>query len=301
MNWKSNYGVSDEGASAAGVFGTPNSTWDIARAQQATQDLDAARSQAAYPVGGATPSYTPTYSTPIFSSSASACYYGPLPAATPIGKAFEWVGGMIAKIILASILIPVALLTVTLLVLGLTGFFTLPDTAGIDASAVRNLPISSSDYVSTNAMVQELADTPASILYTTHLQGAPTSWPRLNGRQRAAVEAAWLRYLHNPAGFQQLQRREYFMDAFNSYLLHRGHATSNPAPLLDRGRLVSGKPRLAQVRWSEGAIVLPRDPSLAAVALDDTLWERFGHCVVRGGMWWAELFTDKDVRLHVTF
>src|SRR5690606_1722450 len=147
VNWKSNYGVSDEGASAAGVFGTPNSTWDIARAQQATQDLDAARSQAAYPVGGATPSYTPTYSTPIFSSSASAGYYGPLPAATPIGKAFEWVGGMIAKIILASILIPVALLTVTLLVLGLTGFFTLPDTAGIDASAVRNLPISSSDYV----------------------------------------------------------------------------------------------------------------------------------------------------------
>ena len=66
-DWKSDYGVSDQGAWNAGVYGTPNSTYDIARAQAETARLQL---QASLPPSLPTPDYT----TPTFPS------YAPPPA-----------------------------------------------------------------------------------------------------------------------------------------------------------------------------------------------------------------------------
>lgn len=202
-DWKSRYDVTDQGASNAGVYGTPNSTWDIARAQEESNKLR--MSQSSYiappmnfsppPVFGA----LPTYST-------DTRYYGHSDSSGSTGclKVFAILVVLAAASIAAPVLIEVL------------GRY-------IDSSTLARFTVESLDtrhYEGLSAQAVTVAKQPTSRLYATHFRAAAPDWNSMSQKQQTAVAAAWIRYTRNPVSFKRLadHQRVFIFLAFNSYL-----------------------------------------------------------------------------------
>lgn len=149
-----------------------------------------------------------------------------------------------------------------------TGFAAAPSTEGVDVAALTSGTFDSKHYAPTDPAVARLANVPATVLRQRYLKGAKWSW--MNDSQRNALRACWLRYTHNPEAFNKisLDDQDYFLRAFDSYLLDLGRSSGQSQPLIDRGHLyLSGLDHqrdhaMALDKWREGTRYLPHDPSL---------------------------------------
>lgn len=197
-DWKSQYGVTDAGASNAGVYGTPNSTWDIARAQEETRKLQQSSWAQSPPQAIPAPVVFPTPTTP-----------GSYPAyVSDTGSS----GGCLKVVLVLSALgLAFATLPVWLpLVQGLAVSHGI-----VDAPALQT-----SHYESLSVEASTLARQPTSRLYQSYLKSASPDWNTLSPRQKSAVAAAWIRYTRNPDSFRKLEARQkrFVFAAFDSYL-----------------------------------------------------------------------------------
>lgn len=137
------------------------------------------------------------------------------------------------------------------------------DLAAQDQASSSN---ASTDPSWRNARVEELAQTPSSVLYAQHLRGASTRYDSLSSVQRDALAAAWIRYQSDTYAFNKLQMEQqlYFQAAFDSFLLHDG----SPDALVLRGDLYahglagSYDVRLAESKWREGLALAPESKAL---------------------------------------
>ena len=208
-DWKSHYGVSDEGASNAGVYGTPTSTWQIAHAQQETQKLDAARRAELL---GSTPTYTytpPTYVPPFGTQ--------PTYPGAAVGSYAPASGGGFFKGLLKLMLVlgGLYLLAAMFFPLALSGLLLFSNERPGNART-----LDTAYYQSLSAQARTLSGTPTSRLYATHLSKAKPQWAKLSPRQKDAVAAAWIRYTRDPASFSRLPstQKAFVFAAFDSYL-----------------------------------------------------------------------------------
>jgi hypothetical protein len=178
-----------------------------------------------------------------------------------------------------------------------TGIATTPDTAGINAAALSHGQIDPRTYSSPSPAVAQLAQIPSSTLYDRQLKGKLAYWANMEQPQRDAVMASWQRYMQDPKSFLALEPilQDSFLALFDTYLLALGQSTGQAQPLIDRGRLyLSGLDskeslELARSKWGEGALLLPRDASLAALADDHTLSGRTQAWIARGLNTWRML------------
>jgi len=217
--WKSTHGVTDEGAYRAGVYGTPNSTWDIARAQQETQRAQQERS--GY---GAAPSYQPPVFTPHV--------YTP----SPVGMSdYSEAGGCLAMF---KALALVVLRGVGVLALANAGALWVMFGPQVDAMMGKAPALSTAHYLALSPEAAKLSSTPSSRLYAARLKGTAPDWSTLSPPQRHAVQAAWIRYTRDPASFARLSapQRAYFGAAFESYL-RQLDAAGDPHAQRDLGQL----------------------------------------------------------------
>ncbi len=194
-DWKSQYGVSDQGASNAGVYGSPNSTWDIARAQEETLKLQQSHWGQTSITGLGGTSYSPM----------------PPPAAYPTGDyAYSESSGCLkAFVALVVIGIAVALLPVYL-----------PAILGMASSLGATHALDTAHYEGLSAEARGLSTQPTSRLYNAYLKKASPEWASLTPKQQAAVAAAWIRYTRDPAAFEKLApaQKAYVFAAFDRYL-----------------------------------------------------------------------------------
>lgn len=195
-----------------------------------------------------------------------------------------------------AIVVPLALLLLAACAAFATGMATAPDTTGVDTTAIVSAPIDQDRYATDDPQVQALAALPPAALYAQYLDGVPAHYGRLDERQRAAVAAAWQAYLRDPSAFDGLASRDYYLHAFDSYLLHLGHATGDREPLIDRGRLhLANHESIARQRWSDASIMFPDDPLLEALATEHSLPARAWHWIGRGVFHWAERLTGASM------
>lgn len=77
---------------------------------------------------------------------------------------------------------------------------------------------------------------PSSSLYERYLRKGSKRWDNLSEQQKNAVAGAWLRYVNSPDSFKQLSQgqKEYYYDAFESYLVWRVRAKDDDIAFLDR-------------------------------------------------------------------
>ena len=195
-----------------------------------------------------------------------------------------------------AIAVPLALLLLAACAAFATGMATAPDTSGVDTAAIVSAPIDPARYATDDAQVQALATLSAATLHAQHLDGVPADYGRLDERQRAAVVAAWQAWLRDPSAFDGLDSRDYYLHAFDSYLLHLGHATGDREPLIDRGRLqLANHESLARQRWSDASIMFPDDPLLEALATEHSPVARAWHWTGRGIFHWVERLSGESM------
>lgn len=203
-DWKSQYGVSDEGASSAGVYGTPASSWDVARAQEETRRLQAPVSGG----GSGDLSMGGYVHPPAYVDTPGHRHIG-VPG--PHGNARTSASSGWLKLLLLACVLPVAVAAlgfVGILVLGMLGGGAAPQT------------LDTAHYERLSDDARRLSTQPASRLYTTWLSRARPEWSTLDAPQRHAVAAAWIRYTRNPDSFERLvpEQKTYVFAAFASYL-----------------------------------------------------------------------------------
>lgn len=219
-DWKSTHGVTDEGAHRAGIYGSPNSTWDIARAQEET--LRAQQERAGY---GAAPSYQPPVHSPTI--------YTP----SPVGMSGydDEASGCLAMFKALALLV---LLGVGVFALANAEALWASFSPRVDAMMGKTPALSTAHYLTLSPEAAKLSSTPSSRLYAARLKGTAPDWIALSPRQQEAVQAAWIRYTRDPASFARLSapQRAYFGAAFESYL-HQLDAAGDPHAQRDLGQL----------------------------------------------------------------
>lgn len=202
-DWKSQYGVSDAGASSAGVYGSPASTWDIARAQEETQRLQAPPADAHH---GGVP--LASYAPPALHGSPPA--HRNFGAASTRGDAQASRSSGWFKLLVLTCVLPVALAG-----MGFMGMMVLATFGGNAPGA-----LDTAHYERLSEDARQLSTQPASRLYATWLRQTSPAWSTLDSRQQSAVAAAWIRYTRNPGSFDRLvpEQKTYLFAAFASYL-----------------------------------------------------------------------------------
>jgi hypothetical protein len=212
-DWKPTYGVSDQGAYNAGVHGTPNSTYDIARAQEETNRLSLQSAtqpaQSSY-AGSQSYSYPPTSSSTYFPDSPSHSDSSVSPArvlilcilAVAIGGLGVAFGDPVAKALLSA---------------GERGA-EMWDT--VERSLKTTIPLHTATYEEIEPRAVKLAERPTAQIYLERKVEPSSDFLTMNQRQQEGVQAAWLRYTRNPQSFDALpdDRRDFVFDTFESYL-----------------------------------------------------------------------------------
>lgn len=203
-DWKSQYGVSDEGASSAGVYGTPASTWDVARAQEETRRLQA-------PVAGVGSGDVSMGGYVQPQADVGTPGHRSIGVPGPRGDARASASSGWLKLLLLACVLPVAVAA-----LGFAGILVLGFLGGGAAPQSRD----TAHYERLSDDARRLSTQPASRLYTTWLRQARPQWSTLDAPQRHAVAAAWIRYTRNPDSFERLvpEQKTYLFAAFASYL-----------------------------------------------------------------------------------
>lgn len=212
-DWKTQYGVSDQGAGNAGVHGQPTNWDQIYRAQAETQRLERDLYQKAW--------QPPSYQPPINTGA-----YIPLPD-NPI----KW--GRVFLI---------------LCVIGLISAWPFLSKLGVPTEE-EHLASKMSHYA-LNEEAVTLSNTASTVLYDKYLKGASTKWGELTPQQQNAVAAAWLRYLQSPYKFTKLSKlhRYYYYDAFESYLNWRESTLSDKEADMDSLNACMSFGRCADIR-----------------------------------------------------
>lgn len=211
-DWKSWYGVSDEGAAQAGVYGKPNSMYEVGIAQEATNriNMERAAESTNFPSYAAPPPivyHNPTDYGP--SAPSHLASYHATPSAKGSGLKFLVIMGGLAAV-------------------GASAYFAWPVVMSeMDAyiervEATERRVLDTAFYTEISPSAAEWATIPTSRLYAMHLDGQTSNWRSLNQNAKRAVEAAWIRYTIDPASFERLpaSQRSYVYATFDSYLLY---------------------------------------------------------------------------------
>ena len=206
-DWKSQFDVTDQGAYNAGVYGQPNSTWDIARAQEESNRLRLGQSAATpAPSTYLPPAYPTAYPTayPGYTATSATAY-------ADDGGGSSWLGKLVLVLLLGAGLVLVApvWLPAALGLLQGTGVLA-PEVTALDTAHYRAL----------SAEASRLSAQSTTRLYAAHRISAAAEWDALSVPQREAVAAAWIRYTRNPAAFDRLpaKQRALVFASFESYL-----------------------------------------------------------------------------------
>ena len=208
----------------------------------------------------------------------------------------------VSKIVKIIIFIPIL---AVLLIVG-TGAATSPATTGVDREAIVIASPDPKFYAISDRSVLALSGTSTAKLLSAHFPTLSAKhWEELNYRQRAAVQAMWLRYLSNPKSFLGMTEHQQHLtlDLFDLYLRALGEQTSSAQPYIDRGRLyLSGldpvnvpytaRERRARSAWFEGAVALPNNPQLARLASEGPWDDKFYQSFVRGWNVWINLLPE---------
>ncbi|RZA21005.1 MAG: hypothetical protein EOP93_04410 [Lysobacteraceae bacterium] len=207
-DWKSHYGVSDQGASNAGVYGTPNSTWEIARAQEETLKLQ--RSYWEQVPAASPPDYGTPYTPPPLPLPGAMSHTGAYSGYYPEPRRGGGLKGFLKGIVIlmgAGLLLSVVL-------------SFLPAIISLATSSGPARPLATAHYERLSAQARTLSAQPTSRLYANHLRQASPDWASLSPKQQAAVAAAWIRYTRDPAAFRKLapKQKAFTFAAFESYL-----------------------------------------------------------------------------------
>ena len=213
-DWKSTYGVSDAGAAAAGIYGTPSSTYDISVAQTETMRL-AVSPQPDY-------SYVPpapVFETSTFGSAVSSGSHGvPIGGYAPYKAASSRtpVLGRRGWLVMAGIL---AVATMSVVHVGALVILAAPHFQAF--SVVRVSALDTDFYREHSPDAAAWSSISTSRLYAAHLNGRTSEWGALDANAQRAVKAAWIRYTIDPASFERLPaaQRGFVIATFDSYLV----------------------------------------------------------------------------------
>lgn len=210
-DWKSNYGVSDQGAWNAGVYGQPNSTWDIARAQEESNKLR--MSQAGY-----TPP-PPSFQFDMPPTVLPQLYY---PPSNPSYSSYSGSDSAPSSGRFRKFLI-------LLVVLGIAGYFAMTQSpalrivlAGlVHTTQTTTTPLDSAHYERLPGGAAQWANQPTTRLYAAHFKDDASDWPAMSPNQQKAVAAAWIRFTRNPDAFNRLEatQKTFVFNTFESYLV----------------------------------------------------------------------------------
>lgn len=220
-DWKSDYNVTDQGAFNAGVYGKPNSMYDIARAQAETQKIMMDRG-----------SYVaPSFQPPPYQSPQPLCPPPPYHWSDSTGN-----DDLTVKVLKGGAIV-LALCFGVFMLLGVV-------------TSYKNLPGPSKQVLATNRLsnyeinvpadVETLSATPSTVLYDKYLAGASRHFKELNPKQQSAVAAAWLRYLRAPEKFITMPAsyRHKIYNLFCTYLDWRAEYLSDKQASKDRIRIM---------------------------------------------------------------
>lgn len=213
-DWKSTYGVSDAGAAAAGIYGTPSSTYDISVAQTATSKLAL----------GPQPDYSyvppaPVFDTGTFGGTVSTGSYGGPVGGYAINTAPSRrrpVLGRRGWLLMAGIL---AVATMSVVHVGVLVKLAAPHFQAF--SVVRVSALDADFYREHSPDAAAWSSISTSRLYAAHLNGRTSEWGALDANAQRAVKAAWIRYTIDPGSFDRLPaaQRGFVIATFDSYLV----------------------------------------------------------------------------------
>lgn len=219
-DWKSPYGVSDEAAANAGVFGAPTSTWQRDQAIAEENRLRNERNAQSYaPAPMAEPYVPPPQYVPgaPYTPSARARDYRSTPAPPAGGKP-----SLARRIVMLLFVWPLVVMLIGSVVV--SSIYWLPVLVAATSSQLdTSAPVlSTAHYERLSEEARRLSSQSTSRLYEARLKGASPDWNTLDQRQRQAVAAAWIRYTRNPSSFSRLrvEQRTYIFAAFRSYLAY---------------------------------------------------------------------------------
>lgn len=209
---------------------------------------------------------------------------------------------LVSRVVKAIVLAPIA---AALVIVG-TGAATIPDTTGVIRESLISGAPDPQFYATTDPHVLEMAGTNTVQLLGANFQTFTADrLEELSEQQRWAVQAMWLRYLKNPKGFLRLTDHQQHLSLvlFDMYLRAQGERTGSAQPYIDRGRLYlsgldpiyvpySAQKRRAQSAWFEGALALPDNPELSALASEGSWDEKVYQHFMRGWHVWKGVLPE---------
>lgn len=223
-DWKSKYGVLDQGAYNAGVYGEPASMYDVARAQEESNKIRLA--QAGY-TPPSQPGYQPTFPsayTPTYRPNSASSNYRGTPTAFG-GASDSSVGGCLKVV---AILTVFGCVVSTFPIWG-TYLYGLAQRHQLIEGSV--IPLDTAHYEALSASAASLSSQPTTRLYASRGITAATDWRLLSPAQRDVVAAAWIRYTRDPASFERLSPEQHRLvfrtfDGYLSALASNGDANA---------------------------------------------------------------------------